>query len=812
MEWLLLFLLSSIATGAIAYFLKEEKTVPEKLEKQEQNKEKKTTIPEVKQQIGSLINKEDVNKFKTFINEFPTPIQPEVKHTDDLKEEIQKIRRDILRKRKPLKVTYTTDEIIPRASPFSRHRRPLQNAEKFVEEQKAKEALNIYERLEKRIPDEEIKKKIQTNIEDIKKWLMGIEEEEPIEFPEIIIPLTAQIFALEQLNEGLKQISEQIAKEISNILQEGVRGVDAEKRIKEIRADKILIGTDGGVDERRVEKEGIFREGIDIEGGGKERGADKILRVNEDGGVDVEGVEKDKILTRGKTEMIKENKNVFDVENKEVTRKSKEESFIQNYYTNVYYNYIPYSTGKEVSEEKNIVRIKDLLVPLPVGQTVPTYPEEYFKNFLDQKEYQLDDYGNLITDGMTDQDFEREWEKFKHLPLIDRRSGQDRRKNYVYDPNRPDRRSGEDRRKKDLFKERDEFLEKFKKHQERKKAFQLTKEKENFQGSFIKEILPLQQSYKEQLEKVLLPDPSQEPILEEFTTTKDLHVKDVEVFMREEKKEEIHLEKLELPENLELKEPLIELPHSFEKESLEEITNLKELPSSIQTISKLEILEPALEDLQLPDPVEIGGYGEGFTSELQEETGEEQKKEFSSGMGEALPGGIGGYGEGFTSELQEEIGEEQKKEFSSEPEKTLQKEKQQLGEGVEELDFSQIPESPETPPETKGPVQEIRGVLELKTPEEEDAPFLTLTYDFTKIPDSFQLSKNYHTLEYVYYKYKPLLIKAQEFARRKMIKNALNYYRMIKSQNIPPEFKKMINRNIQDITDYIQKFMMSRSD
>jgi hypothetical protein len=56
------------------------------------------------------------------------------------------------------------------------------------------------------------------------------------------------------------------------------------------------------------------------------------------------------------------------------------------------------------------------------------------------------------------------------------------------------------------------------------------------------------------------------------------------------------------------------------------------------------------------------------------------------------------------------------------------------------------------------------------------------------------------------------LIKAQEFARRKMLKNALNYYRMIKSQNIPPEFKRMINRNIQDITDYIEKFMMSRTN
>ncbi|MCB1171787.1 MAG: hypothetical protein KDK25_15675, partial [Leptospiraceae bacterium] len=107
---------------------------------------------------------------------------------------------------------------------------------------------------------------------------------------------------------------------------------------------------------------------------------------------------------------------------------------------------------------------------------------------------------------------------------------------------------------------------------------------------------------------------------------------------------------------------------------------------------------------------------------------------------------------------------------------------------------------------------EIRGVLELKPPDEDDAPFLTLTYDFSKIPDSFKLSRDYHTMEYAYYKYKPMLIKAQEFTRRKMLKNALNYYRVIKSQNIPPEFKRMINRNIRDITDYLEKFLMSRSE
>ncbi|EKP06561.1 hypothetical protein LEP1GSC018_2445 [Leptospira kirschneri str. 2008720114] len=104
----------------------------------------------------------------------------------------------------------------------------------------------------------------------------------------------------------------------------------------------------------------------------------------------------------------------------------------------------------------------------------------------------------------------------------------------------------------------------------------------------------------------------------------------------------------------------------------------------------------------------------------------------------------------------------------------------------------------------------IHGILELKPPEMDDAPFLTLTYDFDKIPHAFKLSKNYSIMEYSYYKYKPMLVKAQEFARRKMLKNALNYYRVIKSQNIPPELRKMINRNIKDITEFMEKYLMAK--
>ncbi len=124
-----------------------------------------------------------------------------------------------------------------------------------------------------------------------------------------------------------------------------------------------------------------------------------------------------------------------------------------------------------------------------------------------------------------------------------------------------------------------------------------------------------------------------------------------------------------------------------------------------------------------------------------------------------------------------------------------------------EVSIPEIQTESQEPPE---PERIMHGILELKPPEVDDAPFLTLTFDFSKIPHSFRLSKNYSIMEYSYYKYKPMLMKAQEFARRKMLKNALNYYRVVRSQNIPPELKIMINRNITDITEFLEKFVMSK--
>jgi hypothetical protein len=779
MEWILLLILSSLASGAVAYFLKDDKkdTI---IPTQEQSKEKEEVLqenkgarsspqfPEVKQKVRFTINQEDLDKFKDFVKKMPSPIQPDVRETDDLKKTLQEVKQEIHKRKKPLKVTYSTDEIIPRTSPFSRHRRPLQNAEKFVEEQKAKEALSIYERLLKRIPDEEIKQKIQTNIDDIKRWLMGLDEEETIEFPEIIIPLSTQTVAIEKFNEGLKNISEDIAKEISKVLSDSLKDIkatlnisDANIQSKQIRSKEITI-----------ESREDFREG---------KAPFKDIDTKEETGP-VESSKREE-----KQELKTPSGSIPSIEQK-----------------SHFYYIIPSfvrKVPKTLQKQKGIPELTLTEIPTPIGPKVPTRPEEYFESIVSKEGFQFDSEGNLITDGWTDRDFEREWEKYKQLPLIDRRTGKDRRKDFHYDPDKPDRRTGEDRRKINLFEERDKFLEKYQKHLERKKL--LEEQKEIF-SSYIpttekKDIIlpyitPIE--YEEEFEEIQLPDPISEKFedlqesiktleidvepIEHQDKTKEDSSKRIEPYKKEdsiesEKETQIELEELNLPEA----EKIYEEPYTLElpeTESIEEPEFIFPKEKEI-SYSKVELIEPPLENLNLPEPEE-----KSFKDEFPEEYEEEK--------------------EDTTTKNQKEQEQDQKPEISSEAKQ------EQLGEGVEEIDFPEMPEKPET----KGPVQEIRGVLELRPPDEDDAPFLTLTYDFSKIPDSFQLSKNYHTLEYAYYKYKPLLIKAQEFARRKMLKNALNYYRMIKSQNIPPEFKRMINRNIQDITDYIEKFMMSRSN
>ena len=88
-----------------------------------------------------------------------------------------------------------------------------------------------------------------------------------------------------------------------------------------------------------------------------------------------------------------------------------------------------------------------------------------------------------------------------------------------------------------------------------------------------------------------------------------------------------------------------------------------------------------------------------------------------------------------------------------------------------------------------------------------ELPILKVTYDFTRLPDEFSLAREKNILEYSFYKYKNMLEKADEFIKKRKVRDAINYYKVVMSQNIPPEFKSMIRKNINDLTEYLEKYM-----
>jgi hypothetical protein len=88
-----------------------------------------------------------------------------------------------------------------------------------------------------------------------------------------------------------------------------------------------------------------------------------------------------------------------------------------------------------------------------------------------------------------------------------------------------------------------------------------------------------------------------------------------------------------------------------------------------------------------------------------------------------------------------------------------------------------------------------------------ELPILKVSYDFKKLPDEFSLSREKNILEYSFYKYKPMLVRADEFIKQRRVKDAINYYRVVLDQNIPVEFKIMIKKNIHDLTEYLEKYL-----
>jgi hypothetical protein len=187
-------------------------------------------------------------------------------------------------------------------------------------------------------------------------------------------------------------------------------------------------------------------------------------------------------------------------------------------------------------------------------------------------------------------------------------------------------------------------------------------------------------------------------------------------------------------------------------------------------------------------------HGEAHNEDHGEKHAEETGAAVEQGEGEPATGTTGAPSE--EAEKEEELGEgilQSAGDIGS------------LDEGEEESESEEEAEE-----EKKPAIQEIRGVLELKEPEQEDTPFITITYDFSKIPHQYSLSKDHNILEYAYYKYKPMLVKAQRFIRKKQITKALNYYRVIRDQQIPDALRTMVDKNIQDISEYLEKYLMSR--
>ena len=90
-----------------------------------------------------------------------------------------------------------------------------------------------------------------------------------------------------------------------------------------------------------------------------------------------------------------------------------------------------------------------------------------------------------------------------------------------------------------------------------------------------------------------------------------------------------------------------------------------------------------------------------------------------------------------------------------------------------------------------------------------ELPILRVSYNFSRLPDEFTLSTDKNYLEFSFYKFKPLLEKAGDLVKRRKVKDAINYYKVVMDQDIPPEFKEMLGQNIHDLNEYLTKYYTS---
>ncbi|EMO82928.1 hypothetical protein [Leptospira santarosai] len=621
------------------------------------------------------------------------------------KEDSQKSKEQFpsLRKKPKLDLKNKVDDIIRNNSKFANHRRPLINAEALVDKESYNGALEIYKRTKTRIPDEEIQGKIQENIDQIQNHIESDEEEvyRPDHYGGPPIPLGDLVRAIKDISESLggtisQGFSNPIPLPLSPLDPGAISGPPTSLPPGPVSYQILSPGPPLTPEDKLPLPDGDrtsfpFAGGAPSLGGGDQGGASSPGGGGQGGTPSPGGGGQGGTSSPG-----------GGGQGGAPSPGGGGQSGASS----------PGGGGQGGAPSPGGGGQSGASSPGGGGQGQTLSQERLEPNVMDLPE---------------DTFFSEEWEKFKDLPLVDRRTGESRRsggeRRGSSASNRNDRRQSEDRRKEDLFKLRDEYLKQ--KEEQKKREKEEAQEPIDFDWPeapirddlppFLAPVVP-----KIELVPIRLPDPQDKtvrPTEETQAATPEVRFEPPEISQAPEKEKE--------PVSLEL--PKIGLPDPEYQKSGEsatpEIPHLA--PESVDESPEIEVLEGGLEPL-----------------------GEETEEE---GGGEEAAGG----------------------------------------------------------PKEEEP-RMIHGILELKPPEVDDAPFLTLTYDFDKIPHAFKLSKNYSIMEYSYYKYKPMLVKAQEFARRKMLKNALNYYRVIKSQNIPPELRKMINRNIKDITEFMEKYLMAK--
>ncbi|TGL48818.1 hypothetical protein EHQ59_15195 [Leptospira kemamanensis] len=679
-------------------------------------------------------------------------------------------------RRESPEISFSADDIISKNSKYSFHRRPLLNAEALVEAEQVEEAIEIFERTGNRIPDPAIKEKIKKNIQDLEEFL----EDNP--------PPSAGDSGKDAKSPGKDQEKKPKGKPTGNLEKSDKDLSDlvhALKEVSELFAESIARAIQFAQNSSPPNFPNLQRDTSPppsqnlgefppppLPKGKNEPQAPSGPQINQS--------------VEGGNQLV--HPIVYQFLQSSPQAPIVDQKLIQNQ------DQLLQSLNQGLTTGGLTPSLPGIPVP-PAGSGIvgPFFvpPESKQKPEEERKPFDLQELAEQISkkdvselDLPEDTFFSNDWKQFKDLPLVDRRSGEERRKSPDRRSNlagRKDRRSGVDRRQRDRFKEREEFLKNQALQKLEKKAKELEQRGEEASlNDLLKPYFPEQPNLKLpeswDLEPIGLPDPN------------DLRRDEKEPLLHPDERKSSEEEPNWFQDTTDSLRKELELPDPVDPQTDELISSKVDLPEAVdpnkhksETIIETDMpIQVELTNRPLvADDIKIGlpDADEVFRDrKRKEEEGETEGPSFDDVDGPDIEIVDGDLGEIAEEESPIPLDEMAEKATEEEPEKI------------------------------------IHGVLELKPPEADDAPFLTLTYDFGKIPHAFRLSKNYSIMEYSYYKYKPMLMKAQEFARRKMLKNALNYYRVIKSQNIPPELRKMINRNIRDITEFMEKFLMAKGN